>query len=267
MTEFQEVVETTALDTAGARKQDPDAIAERRHNARLRRFEFLALPGEIRNKIYELLLVDTSGPIELHSLCKLSRPRKYRGKMIPRADRQIFTYGKLYVQVLRTCRQINKEASHFLYGTNVFTLIVNDQFDGWFDAPAAVLKRSLIPKVEKLFLLVDGIGCTRELGLNGFITAWIRTRQKMRKSSAFFAVMKELKQLNLSICMIGGVGNWSDFPEIKMWLRENILPQSSVKWIDHEESLTPWFFFGGYYFYGDPHHTPDVVKEFDKLHK
>ncbi|KAM7191193.1 hypothetical protein V8F33_009064 [Rhypophila sp. PSN 637] len=81
-------------------------------------FEFLSLPGEIRNKIYRLVLCDhevidnyTYSQIPAHSGCA-------RGELHKSA------------QLLRTCRQIHTEAMPILYGENTFQIDTNNYKGG-----------------------------------------------------------------------------------------------------------------------------------------
>ncbi|KAA6409401.1 MAG: hypothetical protein FRX48_06954 [Lasallia pustulata] len=59
-------------------------------------FPFLSLPGELRNPIYRHLLV--GGP-------RLNNPR--------------------YAQILRTCKQINREATGILYAENIVRIAIS----------------------------------------------------------------------------------------------------------------------------------------------
>ena len=73
-----------------------------------KRFVFLALPAEIRNTIYRLLLCDHE-PIS--SLWK------------PRDKRRI-----LFPSILRTCRQVLSETQPILYGENIFSMKIFHRF-------------------------------------------------------------------------------------------------------------------------------------------
>ena len=76
----------------------------------------LTLPAELRNRIYALLLVRTDFPA--------AHPEFYPNK--PRGPSNVFP------NILRTCKQINSEAVHFLYAKNHFSFGVSWSVLAWF---------------------------------------------------------------------------------------------------------------------------------------
>ncbi|KAK4451261.1 hypothetical protein QBC34DRAFT_424111 [Podospora aff. communis PSN243] len=82
----------------------------------LRPFEFLQLPGEIRNRIYRLLLVQ-SDPIENFLIHNPFPP--YIGS----------PHVNLCGQLLRTCREIHSEATSILYGENTWSFTIYNNHD------------------------------------------------------------------------------------------------------------------------------------------
>ncbi|KAI9692095.1 MAG: hypothetical protein M1820_009530 [Bogoriella megaspora] len=89
-----------------------------------RPFRFLELPAEIRNLIYELLLISARQPVPMHKFEKSSGVFRGRydfpGRLNP--ENEDWPYGAIPVNILATCRQINKEAAPILYGKNVFSV-------------------------------------------------------------------------------------------------------------------------------------------------
>ncbi|KAI9697201.1 MAG: hypothetical protein M1836_004765 [Candelina mexicana] len=75
-----------------------------------RRFTFISLPGEIRNQIYNLLLVVVEND-----------QRAGRGNILFRPIQGLrLRPPKVYPAILATNRQIHDEAADFLYGKNTF---------------------------------------------------------------------------------------------------------------------------------------------------
>ncbi|KAL8848961.1 MAG: hypothetical protein Q9221_006056 [Calogaya cf. arnoldii] len=90
-------------------------------------FPFLELPPELRNKIYKLLLVSDTPPVRVHGFYWTFR------------ENGIEKYGKLKTAgpcninpcILCTCRKINNEATHYLYGSNAFCFPIDETDRGW----------------------------------------------------------------------------------------------------------------------------------------
>lgn len=95
--------------------------------------QFLELPGEVRNKIYGYLLdveqIDRSDEeprrtagyysFEIHR-CRFQWMTYYRSDGTP--IQKVATYGFM-TAILATNRQINREASKYFYGNNLFIRI------------------------------------------------------------------------------------------------------------------------------------------------
>ncbi|KAF2094697.1 hypothetical protein NA57DRAFT_60116 [Rhizodiscina lignyota] len=234
---------------------------ETQNTARMRKFEFLALPGEIRNMIYELLLVD-SAPIELYYR-KVARDDGRRRRWFPGT----FNSSYCSVSILGTCKQINREASSLFYSRNVFCLQVYDSYSDWFDASKPKLKGTLITKLDKLFLFIDGDY------LSSDFNAWIERRTKLRKHAHFFHVMKNLEQLHISVVKMGSelpgpnekLARQQGAKSLMSWLMQSIPSHININWTDIEESPLKKRPFT--YNYIDQETLEEAAKEFDGLLK
>ena len=101
--------------------EDEPAPTTRRKRKTIDTFRFLALPPEIRNNVYKLLL--TRPPKEPIALPKpTSRAAKARSATIRdcKTAQQRRAHKQLFLEILATCRQIHDEASGIIYGCNVF---------------------------------------------------------------------------------------------------------------------------------------------------
>ncbi|KAK0375935.1 hypothetical protein CLIM01_06727 [Colletotrichum limetticola] len=96
---------------------------------RPRRLDFFSLPYELRLDIYELLLLNpepiivSSSRRQLH--VKVEPPEHqvaYLRAPRPRPRVVSLTHRKPHVEILRTCRQIEQEATPILYGRNDFVV-------------------------------------------------------------------------------------------------------------------------------------------------
>lgn len=85
------------------------------------------LPPEIRCEIYQYLLVSRTSPVGL------------QGFYWEITDHGVHKYGKLktvgpsniHPSILRTCRSINYEATHYLYDSNAFFFPTDETGPGW----------------------------------------------------------------------------------------------------------------------------------------
>ena len=83
---------------------------------------FLRLPPEIRNEVYKLILISHDSPVGLgcrsFPMDPLRRHCKSKGIEIDPS-------------LLRTCKAINEEATHYLYDSNCFYFLHEESDRGW----------------------------------------------------------------------------------------------------------------------------------------
>ncbi|KAL9585260.1 MAG: hypothetical protein Q9212_001621 [Teloschistes hypoglaucus] len=79
-------------------------------------FRFLELPGELRNKVYRHLLVADSAGLRLQD-SEGAHPNIVLLQTKPKR------WYNVHVPILRTCKQINKEASSFFREDNTFVMV------------------------------------------------------------------------------------------------------------------------------------------------
>ena len=230
--------------------EDEPAPTPSRKQKPIKTFPFLALPPEIRNNVYKLLLTrPLKEPIELPQ--PTSKAAKARSATIRKCKtaQQRRIHKQLFLEILATCRRIHDEASGIIYGCNVFQyrphlgyvnvtpMLPTRHLQLIKHVKLAVQGNSAFRELEKR--VSDFIGCfTRisNLQLETFQLVWYSWRDYVMTASGplnqALLSMKVGRQIDL-----GFIGHSRVQASMKAQLEEKFTP-AKVKVRVLDESLT-----------------------------
>jgi hypothetical protein len=178
----------------------------------------LRLPGEIRNQIYEMLLIIPA----------------------PRVNRPLGGGPKIHPQILYACRQMYHEAAAILYGMNTFIahyslLSGMPQLRRWLDPITSATLISLIRRFHVYVRLDcdahftaatarDAFSGIEELTVEAFQTQF---------GSSDYTVLRLFEEVR-GVKKVRILGSISAFPEYVSWLESAMASPKDAKVLDYE---------------------------------
>ena len=181
---------------------------------------FLTLPGEIRNQIYNLLLIIPP----------------------PGVPRSLGGGSKISPQILNVCRQIYHEAIEVLYGKNTFIahyslLSQMPQLRRWHDP---ITSPALIARIRRYHIYVRldcdawfTAACARDAftGIEEFTVEVFQAQY----GSSDYDVLRLFEEVR-GIKRVRFLGSISGFPEYISWLQTTMMSPEGVGILPYEAS-------------------------------